>query len=87
MERKNYDVCASEYDEDGNEVEEPSYNEYGDYVVYRPNSTSEKPIYGLPVNYTVKCISEGYLYRFHKYRISKISGSGNKSLFYLLTQE
>ena len=36
-----------------NEVEEPSYNEYGDYVVYRPNSTSEKPIYGLPVNYTV----------------------------------
>ena len=50
---KNYDVCASEYDEDGNEVEEPSYNEYGDYVVYRPNSTSEKPIYGLPVNYTV----------------------------------
>ena len=53
MERKNYDVCASDYDEDGNEVEEPSYNEYGDYVVYRPNSTSEKPIYGLPVNYTV----------------------------------
>ena len=53
MERKNYDVCASEYDEDGNAVEEPSYNEYGDYVVYRPNSASEKPIYGLPVNYTV----------------------------------
>ena len=53
MERKTYDVCASEYDEDGHEVEEPSYNAYGDYVVYRPNSTSEKPIYGLPVNYTV----------------------------------
>ena len=53
MERKNYDVCALDYDEDGNEVEEPSYNEYGDYVVYRPNSTSEDPIYGLPVNYTV----------------------------------
>ena len=34
-------------------MEEQSYNEYGDYVVYRPNSTSEKPIYGLPVNYTV----------------------------------
>ena len=53
MERKNYDICASEYDEDGNEVEKPSYNKYGDYVVYRPNSTSEKPVYGLPVNYTV----------------------------------
>lgn len=53
MERKNYDICASEYDEDGQEVEEPSYNEYGDYVVYRPNSTKKDPIYGLPVNYTV----------------------------------
>ena len=53
MERKNYDICASNYDEDGHEVEEPSYNEYGDYVVYRPKSTSEEPIYGLPVNYTV----------------------------------
>ena len=46
-------VLDYDYDEDGNEVEEPSYNEYGDYVVYRPNSTSEKPIYGLSVNYTV----------------------------------
>lgn len=53
MERKNYDICAAEYDEDGREVEEPSYNEYGDYVVYRPNSANEEPIYGLPVNYTV----------------------------------
>lgn len=53
MERKNYDICASEYDEDGHKVETPSYNEYGDYVVYRPNSTKEDPIYGLPVNYTV----------------------------------
>lgn len=53
LERKNYDICASEYDEDGEAVEEPSYNVYGDYIVYRPNSTDAKPIYGLPVNYTV----------------------------------
>lgn len=53
MERKDYDVSASEYDEDGNKVESSSYNEYGDYVVYRPNSAKETPVYGLPVNYTV----------------------------------
>ena len=53
MERKDYNVSASEYDEDGNKVDSPSYNEYGDYVVYRPNSAKETPVYGLPVNYTV----------------------------------
>ena len=67
MERKNYDVCASEYDEDGNVVEEPSYNKYGDYVVYRPNSASEKPIYGLPVNYTVNAFpKETYITSINK---------------------
>ena len=48
MERKSYDICAADYDEDGHETEESSYNEYGDYVLYRPNSTKEGPIYGLP---------------------------------------
>ena len=36
----------------------PSYNEYGDYVLYRPNSTKEGPIYGLPVNYTVNAFPQ-----------------------------
>ena len=80
MERKNYDIRASDYDEDGNEVEEPSYNEYGDYVVYRPNSTSEKPIYGFGKLYS-KRISERNVYRFCECRVSEIYGSGNKSLF------
>ena len=56
----------------------------GDYVVYRPNSTSEKTDLRTSGKLYSKCISEGYLYRFHKYRISKISGSGNKK-FILLT--
>ena len=58
MERKSYDICAADYDEDGHETEESSYNEYGDYVLYRPNSTKEGPIYGLPVNYTVNAFPQ-----------------------------
>jgi hypothetical protein len=53
MEKKSYDISASDYDEDGNPVSEPSYNAYGDYCLYRPNADEEGPIYGLPVNYTL----------------------------------
>lgn len=53
MEKKNYEVSASHYDEDGVPVEEESYNKYGDYCLYRPNSAEDQPIYGLPVHYTV----------------------------------
>ncbi len=53
MERKSYDVCAADYDEDGKPVAEKSYNVYGDYIVYRPNAAKEEPVYGLEVNYTV----------------------------------
>lgn len=54
MEKKSYCVSASDYDEDGKEIEGQSYNEYGDYILYRPNAKKEQPIYGLPVNYTVR---------------------------------
>lgn len=53
MVKKNYEITASHYDEDGVPVEGNSYNQYGDYCLYRPNSAKEQPIYGLPVNYTV----------------------------------
>lgn len=53
MERKSYERSAGDFDEDGNPVREKSYNSYGDYVVYRPNSSSREPVYGLPVPYTV----------------------------------
>lgn len=53
MAQKNYGISASHYDEDGVPVEESSYNAYGDYCLYRPNSTEEQPIYGLPVHYTI----------------------------------
>lgn len=53
MARKSYALSASDFDEDGNPVDRPSYNEYGDYIVYRPNAASALPIYGTPVHYTV----------------------------------
>lgn len=53
MEAKSYELCASDFDEDGNPVEEPSYNVQGDYILYRSNADSVEPVFGLPVEYTV----------------------------------
>ncbi len=53
MEAKSYTVSAADLDEDGQPVSSPSYNAYGDYIVYRPNASDDAPIYDLPVNYTV----------------------------------
>lgn len=54
MEPRSYALSPSDFDEDGNPVDAPSYNEYGDYILYRPNAAGESPIYGLPVDYTVR---------------------------------
>ena len=54
MDEKAYSLSPGGFDEDGNPVAEPSYNEYGDYCLYRPNSEDDRPIYGLPVDYTVR---------------------------------
>ena len=52
MDGKDYSVSPNDFDEDGNPVSTPSYNDYGDYILYRPNADSDAPIYGLPVPYT-----------------------------------
>lgn len=52
MREGSYDVTAADFDEDGHPVTTPSYNELGDYILYRPNAESEEPVYGLGVNYT-----------------------------------
>ncbi len=49
-----YSLSPADYDEDGQPVDTPSYNEYGDYVLYRPNAADDEPIYGLKVGYTVE---------------------------------
>lgn len=58
MAKKSYALSASDYDEDGIPVDTPSYNEYGDYIVYRPNPSSRFPVYGMPVPYTVAAFPE-----------------------------
>lgn len=54
MDAKSYEISPSSFDEDGAPVKEASYNEYGDYIVYRENADSVKPVYGLLVEYTVE---------------------------------
>lgn len=54
MEPRGYALSPSDFDEDGGPVDTPSYNKYGDYILYRPNAVDESPIYGLPVDYTVR---------------------------------
>ncbi len=53
MDAAGYDLSPSDYDEDGNRVNEKSYNQYGDYILYRENAETDDPIYGLEVPYTV----------------------------------
>lgn len=52
MDAKSYALSPSGFDEDGNPVSKPSYNAYGDYILYRPNAVSDEPLYGLAVPYT-----------------------------------
>ena len=47
-------LSAADFDEDGNPVSTPSYNVYGDYILYRPNAEDDTPIYGLAVPYTAQ---------------------------------
>lgn len=58
MVKKNYTISASNFDEEGNSVLEPSYNIYGDYILYRENAVSDAPIYNLPVEYRVEAFSK-----------------------------
>ena len=58
MKAKSYAVSAADFDEDGRQVSSPSYNEYGDYIVYRPNASDDAPIYDLPVTYTAGAFSK-----------------------------
>ena len=51
-----YGLSPGDFDEDGNPVNTRSYNAYGDYILYRPNSPEDTPVYGLPVKYTPEAI-------------------------------
>lgn len=49
---RSYQLSAADYDEDGSPVSTPSYNVYGDYVLFRQDAADDTPIYGLAVPYT-----------------------------------
>lgn len=54
MDDRSCGLSPADFNEDGTPVSTPSYNEYGDYTLYRPNAADESPVYGLPVDYTVR---------------------------------
>lgn len=58
LEVKDYSFRAAEYDDEGNRTDYPSYNEYGDYVLKRPNSERDEMHRLIPADYTVKNITE-----------------------------
>ena len=55
----------NQYDEDGNRVTSPSYNRYGDYVVYRKNNDSMKPFGVKRAFYNKKYFLKEYLDNFN----------------------
>lgn len=52
MDGLDYGESPSFYDEDGAASEVPVYDRNGDYVLYRQNSETSEPIYGLKVSYS-----------------------------------
>ena len=57
MEAKDYSYLASEYDDDGNRIDYPTYNEYGDYTLKRPNSARDEMHRIIPADYTTDTIT------------------------------
>ncbi len=56
MEPRSWELSPADFDEDGNPAVSPSYNEYGDYILYRPNADDDAPVYGLPVRYVPEAV-------------------------------
>lgn len=59
MPEKSYGLSPADFDEDGSPTDTPSYNEYGDYCLYRPNAEDDAPVYGLAVEYTTHGLPAG----------------------------
>lgn len=57
MAAKDYSCLASEYDDDGNRIDYPTYNKYGDYTLKRPNSEKDEMHRIIPADYTTDTIT------------------------------
>ena len=51
-EKLSYDITAKSFDDDGNPVPYDTYNEYGDYVLERPNEERDEMHRQIPADYT-----------------------------------
>lgn len=58
MEAKDYSCLAWQYDDDGNRVDEPTYNQYGDYTLDRPNSERDEMHRPIPADYTTETVTK-----------------------------
>ena len=78
LSRFTYLDSPNQYDEDGNYLSSPSYNRYGDYVIYRPNN-DKRISFGIKrAYYNKQYFPEEYLNNFvNCYQMLKIS-----SLYY-----
>ena len=76
MAARSYAVSSAELDEDGNPVDTPSYNAYGDYILYRPDANEDTPIYGLPVDYTVDAFPQAYYIDPANAEIARFTANG-----------
>ncbi|PWJ79175.1 UNVERIFIED_CONTAM: leucine rich repeat (LRR) protein [Murimonas intestini] len=57
MEERDYSYLPAEYDDDGNRIDYPTYNEYGDYILKRPNSERDEMHRMIPADYTTDTIT------------------------------
>ena len=58
MEPKNYGVSPSGFDDDGNAYPFPTYNEYGDFILPRPNGDRDERQHANTADYTVDSFPE-----------------------------
>lgn len=73
---RSYALSPADFDEEGNPTETPSYNAYGDYILYRPDAPEDTPLYGLPVPYVAAYYSrEQYLEPLNR-EIARFTAAG-----------
>lgn len=61
MEPKSYGVSPASYDDDGNRYDFPTYNEYGDFILPRPNGDRDERQHLNTADYTVASFPPAYL--------------------------
>lgn len=80
MEARDYSCLASQYDDDGNRIDYPTYNEYGDYVLERPNSARDEMHRVIPADYTTDNITRERLEALDQ-ELSRFTSKGVDAVF------